>query len=397
MAEAGIREATPGGEFPDRDIVVLSDRTPAEWLSREDLRDPVGLVATSIRLPVRGALQRFQWVDYRARRTSTLQAFRRDLRPPEGSEPEPSGLPDLPESLELPRLPRPVVIVEWILFCVATLATLVATYTAVVVATADVGSLRWRTVACVAVTPAALLLALRLQRRRITPWRLVLGLALCLLAMIALGLDGTLQSMYPDYDRGRVSALTFIFPAACALVIAGAWRPLRRWLPRSTGAAGSGAPTLGHARPSTAWVALLAPALIGAIGLAIVNTSLVQGAEPPYTASDRCLDQNEIIALGDPLGPVNAALARATPRTARRAYEDRIRATTRVRDDLRGVETRTAWGADIRERLVHALEKTVQADRLALAGGVTAANRHNWEAEYAELGSVATDLEQPVC
>ena len=35
-------------------------------------------MATSITLPVRGLLQRFQWVDYRARRRRTLETLARN-------------------------------------------------------------------------------------------------------------------------------------------------------------------------------------------------------------------------------------------------------------------------------------------------------------------------------
>ena len=83
LAKAGIEEA-PGGE---RDVVVLTDRTPADWLTRDDLRDPLAVVATSIALPVRGALQRFQWVDYRARRRSTLETLGATSQPRAGPPP----------------------------------------------------------------------------------------------------------------------------------------------------------------------------------------------------------------------------------------------------------------------------------------------------------------------
>ncbi|HSO49204.1 MAG TPA: toll/interleukin-1 receptor domain-containing protein, partial [Acidimicrobiia bacterium] len=68
-ALAGVGMAEVGDDaWSDRQIVVTSDRTPTEWLARDELKEPLAVVATSIDLPVRGVLQRFQWVDYRRRR-----------------------------------------------------------------------------------------------------------------------------------------------------------------------------------------------------------------------------------------------------------------------------------------------------------------------------------------
>jgi hypothetical protein len=120
LAESGIGEVADGAGG-DRDIVVLTDRTPVGWLSRDDLCHPPAVVATSITLPVRGVLER-QWVDYRARRARTLPVLGRDLAGAWGPVAEPRAAPEIPERLQQRRFPPWVAVVEWTLYSMAALA-----------------------------------------------------------------------------------------------------------------------------------------------------------------------------------------------------------------------------------------------------------------------------------
>jgi hypothetical protein len=268
LAGRGIDRVADGREG-DRDVVVLTDKTPAGWLSRDDLRLPLAVVATSIRLPVQGALHRFQWVDYRARRGQTLRALGRDLAGASDPAPDARVDPEIPERLQQLRLPLWVAITDWTLYCMAVLATLVVAYPAALLAFTDRPAHPWPSALCIAIATVLVLLARWLRRRRITLPMLLGAMALCWLAMIGCGLDGVLQAIFPSYDRGSVSAVTAIYPAASAVVIALAWRSLRRWLPRRARMGAPAEPALGAAYGSLAWLAILVPALATAVGAAL--------------------------------------------------------------------------------------------------------------------------------
>lgn len=264
LAEWGIDRVADGGQG-DRDIVVLTDKTSAAWPSRDDLRLPLAVVATSISLPVRGVLDRFQWVDYRARRRGTLRALGRDLAGMSAPVPDARAAPEIPERLQQLRLPLWVTITDWTLCCMAVLATMVAVYPAALLAFTDRPAHPWPSALCIAVAAALLLLTRWLRRRRITLPMLLGAIALCWVAMIACGLESVLQTMYPSYDHRGVIAATATYPAVSAVVIALAWRSLRRWLPRRARLGAPAEPELGSVRGSLAWLMTLASVLLTAL------------------------------------------------------------------------------------------------------------------------------------
>lgn len=392
LAESGIDQVT-GGEG-DRDIVVLTDKTPADWPSRDDLRLPVAVVATSISLPVRGILHRFQWVDYRARRRSTLRTLGRDLVGTRDPVAGARAAPEIPERLQQRRLPLGVAITDWTLYCMAVLATLAAAYPAALLAFTDRPADAWPSALCIAVAPVLVLLARWLRRRRITLPLLLGAIALCWLAMIACGLDGVLQALSPSYDRGSFSTLTVIYPAISAVVIALAWRSLRRWLPRRARVGALAGPTLGSVRGSFEWLTIFISALAIAVG-AIVGNAPEPSAVAPLTApADVCRDQAGLEAFTRPLPAANKAIQKATRETIVAAFEHQIHVATGVIHEVEGYEPSGSWGAHMKIRLIAGLERTIRADRALLRHETTG---RKWARDYDELIRAYNDMVAPVC
>ncbi len=399
LAESGLDEVTDG-RLGDRDIVVVTDRTPAGWLAREDLRAPIGVVATSISLPLRGVLGRFQWVDYRRRRKQTLRALGRDLTAVGGPVAEGGEAPDVPERLQQLRQPPWVTIAEWTLFTIGVIAAQVGVYALALLAFEDRRALVWPSGLLVAVAPFPFLLAFWLRRRRLTP-RLLLGaVAVCWLVMIPLGLDPLLQEQFPTYDRGSYSAATIIYPALSALILALAWRSLRRWLPRRLHTGAGADPALGYARGSLVWLVFLIPAVMTSAAQAVLDSTILATPEPALAAPERaaadiCRDRDGLSAVGEPFSAASAAINDATaPRTVRAAVARRIPVTTSVIRELERYETASSWGADIKNRLIAGLERILRADAAYLDGKISAVM---WFEERAKLLPVTDDLVAPTC
>jgi hypothetical protein len=266
LADAGLDEVTDGRPG-DRDLVVLTDASPAGWLSREDLRHPIAIVATSIPVRLRRALGRFQWVDYRRRLYPTLRAMTRDLTAFGGLDAAGRLVPDVPEGLQQFRLPRWVAVLEWTLFSSAALAAMVGAYVLTLLAFEGRQAFAqqvfaWPTAFCLVIAPFPVLLALWLRRRRVTLRVLVGAVAGWWLAVIVLGLDPVLQKMAPPYDLGSYSALTMIYAALSAVILALAWRSARRWLPRRLRSGVQTEPVLGSVRGSWLWIWLFISAAL---------------------------------------------------------------------------------------------------------------------------------------
>jgi hypothetical protein len=390
LAAAGLREVA--GDF-DRDVVVLSDRTPTSWLSRGDLRHPIAVAATSFSLPVRGVLERFQWVDYRARRKATLQALARDLTATPGStHSRAGGAPDIPERLQLPRVPVGVAVAEWTLFSAGLLAATVSAYVAALWAFTDRPADLWPSLACVAVTPAFVVLGRLVRRRRITPLRLVGASILGWAAMIALGLDGTLQAMYPSYDAGLLSIGTVVYAVLFAAVLAITWRSLGRWLPDRRWVEPA-APTLGYARSSWAFLVVVVPALLSAASSAAFNSPKPAAASSP-TVTDVCRDHDDIEALGKPYSAATAAIRNASTSAFRPALERRIPIIDQVTRKLDRLDMRTSRGADIRARLVDALDAEARTDQAFLRGEISGPR---WASAGGDLRGVIDELSAMGC
>jgi hypothetical protein len=385
LAESGIDEVADGGER-DRDIVVLTDKTPAGWLARDDLRHPLAVVATSISLPVRGVLHRFQWVDYRARRERTVRALGRDLVGASDPLVDARAAPAIPERLQQRRLPLWVVIVEWTLYFMAVLATMVAAYPLGLVALTDHPADVWPSALSIAVAVVLMLLARWLLRRRITLPLLLAGMALCWLAMIAWGLDDALQAQSSSRDRRSAIAATATYPALSVILIALAWRTLRRWLPRRTRIGAAAEPTLGSVRGSLEWLTMLVPALVSAVGLSVLNASQPVGAATaPVTApSDVCRDHAGLNEFGKPF---TAAQGAATA-------PERIPLYARIVRELAAFKPSSSWGADVKRRLIAGLERRIRADRSWLRREIT--NRR-WVLEQHELDRAIDDLNAAIC
>lgn len=271
-------EQVDGDSRRDRDIVVVSDASPADWLSRADFCDPIAVVATSICCPLGDALGRFQWVDYRARRNVTMLSLARDLTTAGGQPASDRSAPDVPERLQLLRMPRWVAVTEWMVFCLGVLAAQVGAYGLTRLILADQHELGWLPCCAAALAPLPFLLARRLRHRRLTLRSLLAAIAVYWVLMIALGADSVLQQEYPIYDRGSYSATTIIYSVLSALILLAASRSLRGWLPgrlrpdTPTGSAALPGPTLGHVRGSWVWLAILLPALVSAVAAAALGT-----------------------------------------------------------------------------------------------------------------------------
>lgn len=259
-----------------RDIVIVSDATPAEWLTRADLRDPIAVVATSVSLPLRGVLGRFQWVDHRRRRAKTLRQLAADLAkvdPPAGPARQP--LPEVPERLQTLRLPVWVAVTEWMLFSLGVIAAQVGAFGWTRVALDGWGNPPWRPCLCVAVAVFPFLLAGRLRRRQLTLLSLTAAVAVFWAVVVALGADAVFQTLYPFYDRGTSSTVTIIYPVVSALLLACAARSLLGWLPKPRTRdmhpnLKNSPPTLGPVSGSWVWLAIMLPALGTTIMTAIL-------------------------------------------------------------------------------------------------------------------------------
>ncbi len=183
LAEAGIEEA-PGGE---RDVVVLTDRTPADWLARDDLRDPLAVVATSIALPVRGGCSASSG-STTAPAAEHARNARRRPRNRERVRWEARAAPEVPERLEHLGCRGP---------CARGVGAVLPgrdcrrgrRVRPGVAASDGRHDLFWPAFACLALAPVPFVLARRLRRRRLTPRLLVGLLAVFWAAAVAVGLD----------------------------------------------------------------------------------------------------------------------------------------------------------------------------------------------------------------
>ena len=271
LTDAGI-ERVDDDRRRDRDIVVVSDASPAGWLSRADFCDPVAVVSTSIARPLGDALGRFQWVDYRTRRARTLRSLARDLTTAAGSPAADSQVPDVPERLQLMRLPSWVAVTEWMVFCLGVLAAQVGAFAVTRLALPGEDDIGWLPCFAVALAPLPFLLARRLRHRRLTLGSLVAAVAAYWVVLIALGADSVLQQAYPANDRGSYSAATIIYPLLSALILLAAARSLLGWLPGRLLPDTPTVPTLGQVRGSWVWLAILLPALLTSVGTAALGT-----------------------------------------------------------------------------------------------------------------------------
>ena len=384
LVAGGIDELAAEG---DRDVVVLSDRTPSDWMSRNDLRNPVAVVATSFSLPVRGVLERFQWVDYRARRGETLQALARDIT--HAARVGDDLPPAIPEGLQQPRVPTGVAIAEWTLFSVALFAALISTYTAARWAFTDRRADLWPSVACVAVAPAFVLLARYVRRRRITPLWLVGASALGWALMIALGFDSALRTMSNSSDGGRFSWGTVFYVVLFAVILALTWRSLQRWLPDRLRVRSPATPTLGYARGSRAFLAFVVPALLTSAGTALFD-SREQADSPAAVAADICHDSHSIDAVAVRYANAAVPTTGATRQTIVAALDRRIRLIDEVNRELDRLELRTSWGVDIRTRLIAAFERVGRAERAYRRTGRAGAE---WFRARGALGRTGKELE----
>ena len=376
LSPVGIREVAEG-EPRDRDVVVLSDRMPAAWLERDDLREPVAVVATSVALPVRGRLMRFQWVDYRARRRKTLHALARELAG-DDSAAETRPTPLVPERLQQLRLPRPILIAEWTLYAMCVIAADMGVYGLTDVVLEDTSAPAWRSALFLAVAPVPVVLARRLRRRRITRLWLLGAVAAFWLALLAVGLDAFLQERFPTYDRGSYNAGTIIYPAIVAVVLALTWRSIRRWLPRRLRREEQAAPTLGYARGSRLWLVMAISAPATAVGTAALTTSTpatslpaasppAAGAPalrvPPTPTADMCRDRNALVTALQPLYNAPKLSLQATQQEITAWFENRSRIERDIIRELVKLEPAGSWGAETRARLVAALDRLARADR----------------------------------
>ena len=167
-------------------------------------------------------------------------------------------------------MPWPIALVEWMLYSMTVIAAEVGAYGLALGASHGRHELVLPACACLALAPGSFVLARRLRRRRVTPRLLVGLLAVFWAAVVAVGMDRVLQLMFPSWDLGSFSAAIPSYVAISAVVVALAWRSLRRWLPGRRGTDTPDRPTLGYARGSLIWVTMLIPALITSAGMAVL-------------------------------------------------------------------------------------------------------------------------------
>jgi hypothetical protein len=238
-------------------------------------------------------------------------------------------------------------------------------------------------------------LARRLRRRRLTPRLLVGVMAVFWAALVGLGLDRVLQVRFPAWDRGSFSAASPIYAAISVVVVALAWRSLRRWLPRRMRGERSERPRLGYARGSLLWVTMLVPAIVGSVGTAVL-------AAPPepveLAADDVCRDRAGLEALSMPVYAADQARHQAvlhgTREQAIAAFERRTRAATGAVHALERYQAHSSWGAAMKQRLAGALVRTVRADQAYLAREI---DGKTWASERLQLNPVAEDVSKPIC
>jgi hypothetical protein len=351
------------------------------------------VVATSIDLPVRGVLQRFQWVDYRRRRRRTLAALARDLAV-ESSEPGAGPVPPLPESLQRVRLPTWLVVVEWTIFSMATLAVLVAAYPLVQWALMDLDADLWPALLGLPIAGALVMLARLVRGRRVTPGGLVAVVAVSWLGMYACGLDGVARAMWDPAGTGPSISPSLGYSLVSAIVFGLAWRSLRRWLPRHLRWREKGEPTLGSVSGSWPWRVALVPLVLGflsATGLNSPTDNSVPGIETLMDPPDVCADRAEMLAFLTPVGAVNEALQVADLAGVRSVLEERIQLIPAVLDDLGRFEPTGTWGTDMKRRLVVGIEGVARADRAYLDQAQSESDA------YDEMNRAVEDLNAPFC
>jgi hypothetical protein len=392
LRDAGISEAGQG-QPGDRDIVVLTDRTPADWLSQESLRDPVAVVATSILLPVRGVMGRYQWVDYRTRRRKTLAALGRDLSA--ATSAAKTELPEVPERLQHVRLPWWVAVIEWMLFAMASLAVVVGVVDLERLMLNEHGANLWLSpLVCLLVAPVLVVLAVRVRRRQVTPYLLLGAMGLCWLAIIADGFTAALERIDPYSSHGFVKT----YSIAWAVIIGLAWKSLRRWLPRHRGKPGIGASAVGAARGSWPWPHFVVSAL-WAISASVVFLMGLTGPQPangelPSAAADVCADQGALNTFGAPLAAADAGIVNATGRTVVPAVERRIQVVAGVTSRVERYQPSGGWGAGMKTRIIAALNETVRANHNYLRRGFAGPD---WTQSYHDLDQTGADLMAPSC
>jgi hypothetical protein len=388
---AGMAEASEESRG-DRQVVVVSDRTPIEWLSLDELQEPLAVVATSIALPVRGVVQRFQWVDYRRRRRRTLVALARDLTAESsGHGPDPV----LPEGLQRVQLPIWLRVVEWTLFAMATLALLIALYPLMQWGFTDRDADPWPSLLGLPIAAALVMVTMLVRRRNITPLVLVAVVAMSWLGMFACGLDEVARAMFDPSGEGPPMSPSLGYALVTALVFGLAWRSLSRWLPRRLRWKEPADETLGSAGGSWPWRVAVVPLALGFLSAAGLTAPADTSAPPIETLLDPpdvCSDRAEMLAFMTPLDAVTeAALVAEDPDTVRSAVEQRIQLMTGVLGDLGFFEPTGTWGTDMKARLVSGLEGVVQADQNYLDRGFT--DSPNYEA----LAGVVEDINAPFC
>jgi hypothetical protein len=220
-------------------------------------------------------------------------------------------------------------------------------------------------------------------------------MALCWLAIIACGLDSVLQTISPSTGRhGLATAVGY--PAISAVVIALAWRSLRRWLPRRTRRGAPAEPALGSVRGSLAWLTIIISVLTTAVTETFITLTIPKpaAAAPPATPADVCRDRAGLEASSKPLNAADSAVQKATGQASVAAFEHRIHVKMSIVHELEGYKPNGRWGADMKTRLIAGLERTVRADEAVIRHEITA---QRWIREYDEFNRAADDLAAPIC
>jgi hypothetical protein len=364
LAVGGIVEVAADAPR-DRDVVVVTDRTPVEWLVRTDLEQPLAVVGTSTALPVRGALQRLQWVDYRRRRAATLDGLARALHP-DADEAARALAAAVPEGLEQPQAPRLVVLAEWVFYATASLAAFAGVYTTATIVTDVRGAPPRAAVLCALVAPVAIAAALRIRTRRLSRRGVLSAFALLYTALFALQFDEVLQAQ-GTADAGLFRSPTVAYLGLGLAVLAVTWRALGRWLPRGAARHPDGA-TLGGVRESRTYLAFVVPAMANA---ALAATGSFAASAPP---ADIFATPNTCHYAADAVHPVTAANAAitATPRAQWPvAVWRRVTTLSHAVVVVRSKRSNGPFDAELRRQLLTALDAAVLADTPYVAGTTT--------------------------
>ena len=364
LGAAGIVEVAADAAR-DRDVVVVTDRTPVEWLVRTDLEQPLAVVGTSTALPVRGALQRLQWVDYRRRRAATLDGLARALHP-DADEAARALASAVPEGLEQPQAPRLVVLAEWVFYATASLAAFAGVYTAATIVTDVRGAPPRAAVLCALVAPVAIAAASRIRTRRLSRRGALSALALLYTALFALQFDKVLQAQ-GTADAGLFRSPTVAYLGLGLAVLAVTWRALGRWLPRGAAHHPHGA-TLGGVRESRTYLAFVVPAMANA---ALAATGSFAASAPP---ADIFATPNTCQYAADAVHPVTAANAAitATPRAQWPvAVWRRVTTLSHAVVVIRNKRSNGPFDAELRQELLTALDAAILADTPYVAGTTT--------------------------